>query len=676
MSSSAGQAARLAADVRQQLGEVVASASRTLLLCERALGVGECIASADVAALGRDARALRELTPMVDCDDSLPQAVAALDALVAPLLSGAAGLDAARLDLLSLAVECAAAALGEGVQAAELEALLPRLLQGTQALTGVVPAAASRQRPSTSLDAELWQSLDAAARAEVRQAHDAGRSVWRVHVWVPATALEACLDQTRRVVAAYGQWLRAVPRTDAAQAGQVQLTVVCFCDQGVEVLVQALRQATLSVRAAAAFDITAQLRAEAALPVGCSLTSVRQTPAAATQAALPHGQVPVDATRLDALLQLATELHASQRHLADIAQALAQTASLPTQTAGLQAQLHRVEAAVDRNLRIMRQEILDARLQPIEVLLGEMSRFAVQLAQAQGCSLQVAQQGGETRLDKVVLRHLREAMRVLLRHAVQVLVAAAGLGPEGSMLALRVEQRGARVQVEVELVGREWVAAASEAMPAAAPMSALGSGSEASLLSPEAAAGDAQQRAVLDVVRAHLAPLGGVLQVRTHAPERSVVQLVVPVTLATAQLLLVQAGGQRFAVPVSMVQELLRTPQLPVTAIGEHHVAHLRGRMLPVFDLAQTLTLKPSAVPAAFAVVVRAAGQVAVMQIDAVHGPSDLVVKPLGSNLAHLSNFSGAALLEDGTLAFVLDVYALIAGATSQRMTLGPGEPV
>lgn len=114
---------------------------------------------------------------------------------------------------------------------------------------------------------------------------------------------------------------------------------------------------------------------------------------------------------------------------------------------------------------------------------------------------------------------------------------------------------------------------------------------------------------------------------------------------------------ERYALPVRRVREVLRAPAIspvpggPLVLLGLHN---LRGRAIPIFDLAVLLGLEPAGRPRARAVVLEDAERLGALAVDAALG-----VATLAPAAAHPGPFLAGSVLDDEGLIGVLDVEAL-----------------
>jgi two-component system chemotaxis sensor kinase CheA len=155
----------------------------------------------------------------------------------------------------------------------------------------------------------------------------------------------------------------------------------------------------------------------------------------------------------------------------------------------------------------------------------------------------------------------------------------------------------------------------------------------------------------------------------------------IPLTLAIIPALTVTCGGDRYAIPQINLLELVRlkpsAEQGEPKAGGAIEYVHgapvyrLRGRLLPLVYLAQTLSLEPPSrtdatrkgATATNIVVVQAEERIFGLVVDEVNDTEEIVVKPLGEHLKSVSVFAGATIMGDGAVALILDLRGIAQSA-------------
>jgi two-component system chemotaxis sensor kinase CheA len=141
----------------------------------------------------------------------------------------------------------------------------------------------------------------------------------------------------------------------------------------------------------------------------------------------------------------------------------------------------------------------------------------------------------------------------------------------------------------------------------------------------------------------------------------------VPLTIAIVDSFMLRCGGERFVVPVPVVEEIIELEHAsivhgPRTAGDATRFFARRGETLPVVDLSRALGMTPGSNdrPSAQALVVRRGGETPVaFAIDRVLGQQETVVRPLLDPLVSVLGVSGSTDLGDGRATLVLDLLGL-----------------
>jgi two-component system chemotaxis sensor kinase CheA len=168
----------------------------------------------------------------------------------------------------------------------------------------------------------------------------------------------------------------------------------------------------------------------------------------------------------------------------------------------------------------------------------------------------------------------------------------------------------------------------------------------------------------MDVVRNTVEQLGGKIAIASRLGAGTTVRLDLPVNVAMSQIVVVEASGQFFGLPMDVVNETLRLTPDRVSRIKNNRGFVLRDRVVPICSLAEALNLpdKPADDRADHLVVVaEAAGKIIALQVDGIHDRLDAVLKPMKGLLANAPAYSGTTMTADGRVLLVLDLKELFS---------------
>ncbi|MDQ7800693.1 MAG: chemotaxis protein CheA [Armatimonadota bacterium] len=383
--------------------------------------------------------------------------------------------------------------------------------------------------------------------------------------------------------------------------------------------------------------------------------------------------VRVDVERLDRLMNLVGELVVDRIRFQQIAERLRRLDGAN----GLAQELAEAAGHLGRVASDLQAQVLKARMLPIEHLFSRFPRYVRDLAQRAGKRVEVVVEGQDTELDRSVIEQIGGPLMHLVRnavdHGIEPPEERQRLGkPTAGRLRLAAvqEEEGILVLVEDDGRGIDTDRVREKAV-------GLG------LLTAEAAARLSEEEAVelifhpglstasqvtdvsgrgvgMDAVRAGVQALGGSVEVETQRGRGTRFTLRLPLTLAIVRALLVSCGGERYAIPLAGVQEIVEVPADRVHRLGSYRATVLRGNALPVVSVHEALGLPAPENPGRLLCVVTGGRRRVGLWVDRVLGEGEIVVKPLGSYLGQVDGVSGATILGDGRVALILDPSALV----------------
>jgi two-component system chemotaxis sensor kinase CheA len=352
-------------------------------------------------------------------------------------------------------------------------------------------------------------------------------------------------------------------------------------------------------------------------------------------------------------------------------------------TARVGMELDKIQRSLERRVQALQADVLDVRMVPLRQVFDKLTRVVRRLRLDLGKDVRLELRGAETELDKLIVEQLVDPLMHLVRNAFDHAIETAeerrraGKRPEG-MIQVEATQRGHDVALAVRDDGRGIDADAVRARAIEKGLIAA----DASLTKKEtlellflpgfstrSTVSETSGRGVgLDVVRANVAALGGMVALESTPGEGTLVSLTLPITLAIIQALLVGVADERFAIPLGGVRETLVVSPSEVQRSAGRELLNLRGEALPVLRLAEEFGL--GAMPRdqkQYAVVLGMGDARIALLVDRLEGQQDAVIKPVLGPLRTLRGVAGATELGAQQAVLVLDVSALIEDGGRRR---------
>ncbi|MGA0603240.1 chemotaxis protein CheA [Caulobacter sp. KR2-114] len=383
----------------------------------------------------------------------------------------------------------------------------------------------------------------------------------------------------------------------------------------------------------------------------------------------------VSTARLDDVAALIDELVIAKNALDHAAAQLAALA--PPGAAARDLALR--QATLDRLVSDLHGAVGDLRMVSLRGLFGRFPRHVREAAARLGKTVDFQTAGQDVALDKTVVDALFEPLLHLLRNALDHGVEAPderrGAGkPEAARVRLAAYPAGEAVVIEVSDDGRGVDPAAvrdraiERGLVDEATAGRLSEAEAAELIfaagfSTARQVGEFSGRGVgMDSVRAALAGLGGRVDLDNRPGEGLTVRLTLPARTVLARVLVVEAGGERFGVPLEAVGETHRVRADEVTAIRAGRAYVRRDQVIPILRLRALLGLGEAPDPAVFPVLtVTAAGGALGVQVDALGERLEAPLRPTSGLLKGFRGLLGSMLQGDGRILLVLNLAEMAA---------------
>lgn len=378
----------------------------------------------------------------------------------------------------------------------------------------------------------------------------------------------------------------------------------------------------------------------------------------------------------------------------------------------------------------LQEGVMKTRMQPVGNAWQKLPRIVRDLANELGKKIDLEMIGADTELDRQVLELIKDPLTHMVRnsadHGLETTQGRIDAGkPETGKITLSAYHEGGHIIIEIVDDGRGLNAekikekALENGIVTQAELEKM---TDAQIQKFIFKAGFSTAKEVtsvsgrgvgMDVVRTNIELIGGSVDVTSVEGQGSTFLIKIPLTLAIISALIVESGGQKFAVPQLSVVELVRAQAESdhrIEVINDTPVLRLRNKLLPLTHLSKLLELEeesaehsepvaPQATSdeeggeaeaetsatqevvakdrtksaiedgAGFIVVIQVGPQHYGIVVDSVFDTEEIVVKPMSSMLRDINIFSGNTILGDGSVIMIVDPNG-IAQAVHGNLTL------
>jgi two-component system chemotaxis sensor kinase CheA len=345
----------------------------------------------------------------------------------------------------------------------------------------------------------------------------------------------------------------------------------------------------------------------------------------------------------------------------------------------------------------LQEGVMKTRMQPIGNAWQKLPRIVRDLSGELGKQIELEMHGADTELDRQVLDLIKDPLTHMVRnsadHGLETPAERAAAGkPETGTIRLSAYHEGGHIIICIADNGR---GLNTERIKAKALQNGLVSEAELEKMteaqihkfifapgfSTAAAITSVSGRGVgMDVVRTNIDQIGGTIDIKSVAGEGCSVTIKIPLTLAIVSALIVEAAGDRFAIPQLSVVELVRAranSEHRIERIKDTAVLRLRNKLLPLIHLKKLLKIDDGSTSDpenGFIVVTQVGSQTFGIVVDGVFHTEEIVVKPMSTKLRHIDMFSGNTILGDGAVIMIIDPNGIAkalgaSGASAHEMS-------
>ncbi len=379
----------------------------------------------------------------------------------------------------------------------------------------------------------------------------------------------------------------------------------------------------------------------------------------------------VDTDRLDQVLNLSGEIGLTKNRLTHLRTDILQGRADPVTLKSLDEAVSQLDMLVVN----LQNAVMNTRMQPIGRLFKKYPRLARDLARQLGKDVELVLSGEETEIDKTMIEDLNDPLVHLVRNAVDHGVESAEQRsssgkPEKSIVQLSARQEGDHIVISIADDGRGMRADVLR-----------NKAIEKGLITPEAASALSEEESLnlvflpgfstkdeissvsgrgvgMDVVKTNIQKLNGSISIQSEPGRGSVFTISLPLTLAILPVLLLRLSDQPFAVPLSMVREIMSVTPEEQQLISGKPTMVVRGEVLPLLSLAELIGWEDSG-KSEVGVLMQMGNHSFILSADGFAGHDDVVIKSLDT--FRPKGVAGVTMSSEGEIVLILDIKELLS---------------
>lgn len=377
--------------------------------------------------------------------------------------------------------------------------------------------------------------------------------------------------------------------------------------------------------------------------------------------------VRVDIRKLDDLMNLVAELVISRSRLESVGSNIKSK------------ELDEVVEQVGRLTLDLRDNVLKARMVPVETVFSRFPRLVRDLSKELNKEIDLEIHGGETELDRTVIDEIGDPLIHIIRNSVDHGIEAPEERikldkPKQGKISLDAYQEGNNVVIKISDDGKGFnidKVKEKAIKSGLVTREVIEEMNEEEILkftflpgfSTAAKVTDVSGRGVgMDVVKTKVEALGGIIKINSTSGEGSTIEILLPLTLAIIQTLMIKLGKEIYAIPSGYIDQIVSLKKEDIKNVRKQLVFVLRGEVTPLIRLQDVLDT-PGALNQDLdevdVVVLKIGNRLVGCVVDTLIRQQDVVIKSLGGYLGSIKGIAGAAILGDGRVALIIDIRAV-----------------
>jgi two-component system, chemotaxis family, sensor kinase CheA len=332
----------------------------------------------------------------------------------------------------------------------------------------------------------------------------------------------------------------------------------------------------------------------------------------------------------------------------------------------------------------MQIAVMKMRMQPIRKVFSKFPRLVRDMSGGLGKDVNLSIYGEDTEVDKSVIEHIGDPLVHIIRNSIDHGLELPGERQvkgkdEKGQIEIHAYQKGNQIVIEVADdgkgidIGRVKRKAIANGLIDEEEAAKMTENEAINLIflpgfSTVDVATELSGRGVgMDVVKTNISKLNGYVEVSTKKDAGTTFKIIIPLTLAIIQVLMVRSGKSHYAIPLINIEETMKVSKTEITNVVGQNVLNIRGRVLPVYELSGILG-NGSQVESdqRYMVIISLGDTKFCLAVDELTGQEEIVIKNIAGIQTDSSFVLGATITGDGKVVLIID----LAGLSKSKLGL------
>lgn len=335
--------------------------------------------------------------------------------------------------------------------------------------------------------------------------------------------------------------------------------------------------------------------------------------------------------------------------------------------------------------RLIQNRVMSLRMVPIHDTFEKMKRVVRDASKKVSKEISLVVEGAETEIDKTMIDKLSDPLIHIMRNAIDHGIEDCGEDRESARkcrvgtVTLSAYHKGGNIAIEIKDDGRginrekvlkkaieRGLANADEEL---SDSQVFGFIMQAGFSTADVISDISGRGVGLDVVRTSIEKLKGKVEISSEVGKGSTFTILLPLTLAIIDGMLVESENETYIIPtLSVIESFIPQKSIVHSFRDKGEFVDLRGEMIPIVrlnELLETGESRPLIWESTLVCIESEKGKFAIL-IDDLIGRQQVVIKPLGAALSSIKEISGSAIMGNGEIALILNVEEIFQPGTTK----------